>query len=416
MKYQLNNTILRKEYFGGLLANLNERTYHQINEDGFNILKLMTKPVTINKLHQTLSDEYDISFEDLESFINNMDELKVVTRNEGEHFSRIHFDDLAACPVDHLNAPTSVSIYITQFCPKACKHCITRSSPFVDRSTELSTEQWKRAIDKLRDYGCLSIVFTGGDCLSRKDIFEIFRYAESKHFMLAILTDYDGITHDQISEIAKLKNLIDVQVSLDGGSAETHDWMRCEGSFEKSLKRMQKLNDHNIGFTIASAIHKHNFHEIDDIVRIANQYGANHLYLNPLCPYGRGVDMNDDLLTEDQLYALGQTYLRLIRDKHISSGNPFWEENLANFGNPAFNPFGSTFDHVSTGFFNLAINWQGDCYLDSKFSSEKNMCLGNIAKNEIDEIWNNPLLDHVRKKYQETGNVFINKFDLLGGN
>lgn len=416
MKHQLKNAVLRKEYFGGLLANLDERTYHQINEDGFNILKLMTSPISGSELHQALNKEYDIPIEELETFIRIMSEINIITNQEGTCYSKIYFDDIKDCPRDHLNAPTSVSIYITQFCPKECRHCITRSSPYVDRSSELSTEQWKIAIDKLRAYGCLSIVFTGGDCLSRKDIFEILHYAESQKFMIAILTDYDGITHEQLREISTLKNLIDVQISLDGGTSKTHDWMRGEGSFEKSLKRMQKLKDHGIGFTVASAIYNKNFHEIDDIVGICNKYGANHLYLNPLCPYGRGVDMKENLLSEDQLYSLGQKYLRLIQDKKISSGNPFWEENITNIGNPEFNPFGNTFDHVSTGFFNLAINWQGDCYLDSKFSSEKNLCLGNIDRNEIDDIWNNPILFNVRKKYQETGDIFINKFDLLGGN
>jgi MoaA/NifB/PqqE/SkfB family radical SAM enzyme len=412
--YQLKNVILRKEYFGGLIASLDDKTYYQINDDGYNILRLMTEPIDLQSLHQTLNKEYDFTKSDLFEFIKKMSEIGVVSNENNSYYSKIFFDNIKECPQDHLNAPTSVSIYITQFCPKECKHCITRSSPYVDRSRELRTEQWKKVIDKLREYGCLSIVFTGGDCLSRKDIFEIIEYAEHQKFMIAILTDYDDINTEHLELISKLKNLIDVQISLDGGTPTNHNWLRGEGSFEKCLKRMQKLRDYGIEFTVASAIYNKNCNEIDKIASICREYGANNLYINPLCPYGRGVNMKENLLTKDQLYELSQKYLKLIKDKKISSGNPFWEENIDKIGDLEFNPFSNKYDHVSTGFFNIAINWQGDCYLDSKFGSEKTLCIGNAYRDEFNSIWNNKVLCDIRKKYQETGNVFINKFDLLG--
>jgi hypothetical protein len=38
-KYALDNIILRKEFFGGIACTLKTRSYHQINEDAFNILR-----------------------------------------------------------------------------------------------------------------------------------------------------------------------------------------------------------------------------------------------------------------------------------------------------------------------------------------------------------------------------------------
>lgn len=411
---QLKNVILRKEYFGGLVASLDEKNYYQLNEDGFTILKLLKNPLSLKSLEKKLEEDYNIDAIDLQMFCNHMESIGIITQQTGNYFSSVYFEQKTHSPTDHLNAPTSISIYITQFCPKECKHCITRSSPYIDRSNELTPEQWMKVIDKLRDYGCLALIFTGGDCLSKKGIFDIIQYAESKHFMVGILTDYDGINTEHLQKISKLKNLIDVQISLDGGTEETHDWMRGKGSFEKCLKRMLKLNEYGISFTMASAIYDKNFNEVEKIADIAQEYGASALYLNPLCPYGRGVNMKENLLTEEQLYILAQKYLTLIKNGKISSGNPFWDENLNKIGDANFSPFSNVYDHVSTGFFNMAINWKGECYLDSKFSSEKKLCLGNIFNDEVDVIWNNEKLIDIRKKFTETGEVFMNKFDLLG--
>ncbi|MEM0200766.1 MAG: radical SAM protein, partial [Saccharolobus sp.] len=67
---------------------------------------------------------------------------------------------------------------LTKACPLACLHCranaIEKPLP-----NELSTEESKRLLEDIARFGRIVIVFTGGDPLSRSDIFELISYAKS---------------------------------------------------------------------------------------------------------------------------------------------------------------------------------------------------------------------------------------------
>jgi MoaA/NifB/PqqE/SkfB family radical SAM enzyme len=64
----------------------------------------------------------------------------------------LFFDDVTYSDMktDRLNAPTNMSIYITQRCPKACKHCVSRSAPNALDNDELNKEQWFNVLKDIR--------------------------------------------------------------------------------------------------------------------------------------------------------------------------------------------------------------------------------------------------------------------------
>jgi hypothetical protein len=192
-KYTLDNIILRKEFFGGIISTLNTHSYHQVNEDGFKILKNLKTPKTITELKNDLDNEFSISENALTDFVHEMISLSIICKSTSPKDALVYFEDEETTRTDCLNAPTSVSIYITQFCPKECKHCVTYSSPHVKRDHEVSPENWFKVIDKLRAFGCTTLVFTGGDCLAKERIFDIIKKADDEKFLIGILTDYDGI-------------------------------------------------------------------------------------------------------------------------------------------------------------------------------------------------------------------------------
>jgi MoaA/NifB/PqqE/SkfB family radical SAM enzyme len=338
----------------------------------------------------------------LVSFLDSMIELKIIQQltkdSQISNYPKQRvFNNIQVVRNDRLSAPTSVSIHITQFCPKECKHCVTSSSSKINRSNELTTEQWFSVFEKLKTFGCTSIVFTGGDCFARKDIIDILKKADELGFLLAVLSDYDGMQRNRLIEISKLKHLVEFQMSLDGANAETHDWLRGEGSFKQSLERMFKLSELNIPYTISVVIHKNNLSEVEAIADLCRQYKAYNLYLAPLCPYGRGRNLTDILLNDDELWELGQKYLKLIKSGKANPGNPFWNENLDKIDDKNFKPYNLSLDAVSTGYFNLSIDWKGDCFLDTKFRSQNILNFGNILKDNIEDIWNNEKLNNVRK-------------------
>jgi MoaA/NifB/PqqE/SkfB family radical SAM enzyme len=68
---------------------------------------------------------------------------------------------------------------VTQSCDLACKHCRAAAQPLA-HPDELTTAEGKALIDQIAAMGVPIFVFTGGDPMKRKDVFELIRYAAAQ--------------------------------------------------------------------------------------------------------------------------------------------------------------------------------------------------------------------------------------------
>ena len=88
---------------------------------------------------------------------------------------------------------------------------------------------------------------------------------------------------------------VDVQISLDGATAEVNDAVRGEGSFATAVTAMERLAAAGFaGFKLSVVVTRHNVGQLDDFKAIADRYGAQ-LRLTRLRPSGRGADVWDEL-------------------------------------------------------------------------------------------------------------------------
>src|SRR5512136_1126646 len=77
-------------------------------------------------------------------------------------------------------APFTIAWEVTRACAYACVHC-RADAQHVRDPRELTTEEAFRLIDRLAEFGNRPIlVFTGGDPMMRKDLFELITYATGK--------------------------------------------------------------------------------------------------------------------------------------------------------------------------------------------------------------------------------------------
>jgi mycofactocin biosynthetic radical S-adenosylmethionine protein MftC len=88
---------------------------------------------------------------------------------------------------------------------------------------------------------------------------------------------------------------VDVQVSLDGATADVNDPVRGAGTYDAALTAMQSLRDAGMrDFKLSVVCTRHNIGQLDDFQAIADRYGAQ-LRLTRLRPSGRGADVWDEL-------------------------------------------------------------------------------------------------------------------------
>ena len=63
---------------------------------------------------------------------------------------------------------------------------------------DMTTEQVKQVVDILVDHGCLSIFYTGGEVLCRKDFAELYVYARKKGLLVSVLSNITMLTEEHI--------------------------------------------------------------------------------------------------------------------------------------------------------------------------------------------------------------------------
>ena len=83
-----------------------------------------------------------------------------------------------------------------------------------------------------------------------------------------------------------INNLQELGVSIDGASKETYEKLRLGGNWEKinqNLKCISELKKkHNFRFILHFVVQKENYHEMEKIIDLGEQYGADRVWLNKI--------------------------------------------------------------------------------------------------------------------------------------
>jgi len=200
--------------------------------------------------------------------------------------------------VDFDQTPFTVAWEITRACALRCVHCRAEAQPKRD-PRELTTEEGFRLIDQLVEVGGPILIVTGGDPLMRRDVFDLIAYARNAGLRVAFSPSATAlVTRDRLRR-ARDAGVSRTHISLDGGTAETHDAFRqTPGSFQRTMEIMDDLAELGMSLQIGCTVSRRNLHELDRVAEIAAQRGAVMLNFFFLVPVGRG-DEKDMISPEE---------------------------------------------------------------------------------------------------------------------
>jgi MoaA/NifB/PqqE/SkfB family radical SAM enzyme len=105
-------------------------------------------------------------------------------------------------------------------CPLHCKGCYATHQPAMVIDKSLSTEEWKRIIDKCREAGIPQLTFTGGEPTQRQDLVDLIDHAQ--WHVTRLNTNGIHLTPDYTRKLFDA-NLDAVQVTLYSQDASVHD-------------------------------------------------------------------------------------------------------------------------------------------------------------------------------------------------
>ncbi|MBQ7060482.1 MAG: radical SAM protein [Clostridia bacterium] len=104
-------------------------------------------------------------------------------------------------------------------CNQKCVHCYAAGQARAEEK-ELSTEQWKAVIDRLRAAGVTQVTFTGGEPTLRPDLFELIDY--SKWFITRLNTNGILLTPDFCEKLRKA-SLDSIQITFYSSDEAIHN-------------------------------------------------------------------------------------------------------------------------------------------------------------------------------------------------
>ncbi len=168
--------------------------------------------------------------------------------------------------------PAGFFAELTRRCNLRCNHCYVCSYASND---ELTTAEWKRALDEVAALGGFMFTVSGGEPLLRDDLEEIAAYAVELGYFTRLFTNGTLIDEERIKRLAQVKWQA-VEVSLHGATAQSHDALTgTPGSFDRTLAGMRLLSEAGISLTYKSNLTRFNLHELEQMIKLADELGAN---------------------------------------------------------------------------------------------------------------------------------------------
>ncbi len=191
-----------------------------------------------------------------------------------------------------LQAPICLTWELTYACNLSCVHCLSSSGR--RDPGELSTAECQAVIDELQRMQVFYVNIGGGEPTVRPDFWDLLDYATGHDVGVKFSTNGVKITPLVARRLAG-HDYVDVQISLDGATAEVNDAVRGRGSYATALRAMASLAEAGFaGFKISVVLTRHNVGQLDAFAALAERFSAQ-LRITRLRPSGRGADVWDEL-------------------------------------------------------------------------------------------------------------------------
>lgn len=211
--------------------------------------------------------------------------------------------------VDFDRAPFTIAWEVTRSCAYACAHCRAEAQPRRDPD-ELDTEEGMRLIDSLARFGRPILVFTGGDPLMRRDVFDLTRHADERGLRVSLTPTATALPTRRRMKAALAAGVRRVAFSIDGARPETHDAFRgFAGSFERTMSGMANARAEGMPLQVNTTVCANNVAELESLAEQLATWEVVQWSVFFLVPVGRGrmlemLDAQEHESTLEWLHAL----------------------------------------------------------------------------------------------------------------
>ncbi|RMB81239.1 radical SAM/SPASM domain-containing protein [Streptomyces shenzhenensis] len=207
----------------------------------------------------------------------------------------------------------NVYVYITEACKLRCSGCYMGER--LERASKMQFEQIETTLTQWRQMGGSKLTILGGEPTLHPRYEDTIRLANALGYEHVITTSNGLAKANRKFRRLQSDDFTYVQISVDGGSAETHDAVRGAGKFDETLETVKELCDRGFDTRIICTVSKRNERDCLKLLDLADEFGVSLVKYHVLSVIGRGHGSPQDgmeppewLEFTDRLHTAAQGY------------------------------------------------------------------------------------------------------------
>jgi pyrroloquinoline quinone biosynthesis protein E len=209
--------------------------------------------------------------------------------------------------MNQVSPPLALLAELTHRCPLQCPYC---SNPInLERaSQELTTAEWKRAIDEAAAMGVLQIHFSGGEPTVRPDLEDLIRHAHDGGLYTNLITAGVLLDEHRIGRLIEA-GLDHVQLSFQDSEPGGGDRIGgFKGGHARKIEVARLIRAAGVPLTLNLVVHRQNLHHLEELIAMALDLDAHRIEIAHVQYYGWAFRNRAALMpTREQLEAATAT-------------------------------------------------------------------------------------------------------------
>ena len=184
-----------------------------------------------------------------------------------------------------VDPPLALLAELTHRCPLRCPYC---SNPLdLQRtSAELDTATWRRLFAEAAVLGVLQVHFSGGEPLARRDLVELVGHAATAGLYVNLITSGIRLDADRLKRLVEA-GLEHVQLSVQDSEPGPGDRIAgLAGAQQAKHQAAAVVRAAGLPLTINAVVHRQNLEQLEAIIELAVQLGADRLEVAHVQYYG----------------------------------------------------------------------------------------------------------------------------------
>ena len=287
----------------------------------------------------------------------------------------------------HPSAPYRMDLAITYRCNNDCAHCYNIRPR---QSLELTTETWKKIIDRIWEIGIPHIVFTGGEPTLRPDLVELIAHAERTGQITGINTNGRRLKNTELLNKLVEAGLDHVQITLESHDPQVHDRIvNHPGAWQETVSGIRNAVASRLFVMTNTTLLKENSADLAKTLDFLSDLDVQTVGLNALIYSGRGKTVGTGLPESElpELLELARKKLELAHQRLIW----YTPTQYCHF-DPMLLELGVK--GCTAALYNMCIEPDGKVIPCQSYYQP----LGDLLTDEWQKIWNHELAINLRER------------------